>query len=297
MKIDRQIGILTLLLQQDRLTAPELARRFEVSRRTINRDIEDLCKAGVPIAAAQGYGGGLSIVEGYKIDKSFLTRDELQAVLAGLRGMDSVSETALLAGLRDKLGRRGAAAEDIVVIDLASHYHAALVPKLEALKGAIRARRVVRFRYTSEKGESRRQIEPYRLVFQWSSWYVFGYCLDREDFRLFKLNRLWDLEASDQTFAPRDIPEGALDFGGYFASGRYCLKALFHPGAGHRLIDEYGVGSYTAQPGGELLFEWEFASYEHMREWVLSFGDQVRVLEPPELQADRKRQARHILDQ
>lgn len=89
MKIDRLIGIITILLQNDKTTAPELAKRFEVSRRTINRDIEDICKAGIPVVATQGYGGGLSIADGYKLDKSLLTKDELQAVLAGLKGMES----------------------------------------------------------------------------------------------------------------------------------------------------------------------------------------------------------------
>ena len=80
MKIDRLIGIITILLQKEKTTAPELAERFEVSRRTINRDIEDICKAGIPVISTQGYGGGFSIAEGYKLDKSLFTNDELQAV-------------------------------------------------------------------------------------------------------------------------------------------------------------------------------------------------------------------------
>ena len=69
MKIDRLIGIITILLQRDKITAPELAERFEVSRRTINRDIEDICKAGIPVITTQGNGGGISIIDNYKIDK------------------------------------------------------------------------------------------------------------------------------------------------------------------------------------------------------------------------------------
>ena len=91
MKIDRLIGIITILLQKDKVTAPELARRFEVSRRTINRDIEDICKAGIPIVTTQGNGGGISISDSYKIDKTLFTHDELQAVFSGLQGIDSVS--------------------------------------------------------------------------------------------------------------------------------------------------------------------------------------------------------------
>ena len=129
MKIDRLIGIITILLQNDKTTAPELAKRFEVSRRTINRDIEDICKAGIPVVATQGYGGGLSIADGYKLDKSLLTKDELQAVLAGLKGMESISKSSALATLLDKLlnKEQRAIAEDMFIIDLASHYQDSLI--------------------------------------------------------------------------------------------------------------------------------------------------------------------------
>ena len=84
MKMDRLIGILSILLQRERVTAPELAEQFEVSRRTIQRDIESLCRAGIPIATAQGAGGGISIMEGYRVDRTVLTAPEMQAILAGL---------------------------------------------------------------------------------------------------------------------------------------------------------------------------------------------------------------------
>ena len=219
MKIDRLIGIITILLQNDKTTAPELAKRFEVSRRTINRDIEDICKAGIPVVATQGYGGGLSIADGYKLDKSLLTKDELQAVLAGLRGMESISKSSALATLLDKLlnKEQRAIAEDMFIIDLASHYQDSLIQKIEMLKRAIDTKHILSFQYYYEKGEAKRCIEPYRLVFKWSSWYVFGFCLDRQAYRLFKLNRLWNLQINGETFAERKIPEAELLFNDYFA--------------------------------------------------------------------------------
>ena len=94
MKIDRLIGIIMILLQRDKATVAELAERFEVSARTINRDVEDICKAGLPLVTVQGYRGGISFAEGYKIDKTFFTREELQSILTGLKGIDSISEEA-----------------------------------------------------------------------------------------------------------------------------------------------------------------------------------------------------------
>ena len=93
MKLDRLIGILSLLLQREKVTAPELAERFEVSRRTIQRDLEALSKAGIPLVTTQGAGGGISIMEGYRVNRTVLTAPEMQAILAGLRSLDSVSGT------------------------------------------------------------------------------------------------------------------------------------------------------------------------------------------------------------
>ncbi len=303
MKIERLIGIITILLQNDKVTAPELARRFEVSRRTINRDIEDICKAGIPIVATQGYGGGLSIADGYKLDKTVLTKAELQDMLAGLRGMDSVSKGSL-AGLLEKLSGKEArvVAEDTIIIDLASHYQAShyqasLSQKIALIKEAIRTKRILSFQYYYGKGEARRSIEPYRLVFKWSSWYVFGFCLKRQDYRLFKLNRLWDLQAGEDTFIPRKLSPEQLSFEEHFTKGGIHLKAVFEASEKYRLIEEYGIDSFAAREDGKLLLERDFASYENMREWIFSFGDKVSVLAPKELLEDRRKQAENILKQ
>ena len=297
MKIDRLIGIITILLQKDRVTAPELAKRFEVSRRTINRDIEDICKAGIPIITTQGYLGGISIAEGYKIDKSLFTQEEMQTVVAGIKGINSVSETQTLRRLLEKLPGKGSQVitEDTIIIDLASHYQSSLAPKIKELKKAIAERHTVSFMYYYEKGEAHRTIEPCRLIFKWSSWYVFGYSPERGGFRLFKLNRLWDLKTEDMCFAARAIPKSETDFSDYLTSSAFHLKALFLESEKHRLIDEYGINCFSAAENGELLFEWDFASYNNMREWVFSFGDKVTILEPERLVADRLRQAENIL--
>lgn len=103
MKIERLIGILSVLLQKDMVTAPFLAEYFEVSRRTINRDIEDLCKAGIPIATRQGTGGGIYIMDNYKISKTLITNAEMQDILAGIRSLDSVNGTNQYKQLMEKL--------------------------------------------------------------------------------------------------------------------------------------------------------------------------------------------------
>ena len=208
MKMDRLIGILSILLQQERITAPELAEQFEVSRRTIQRDIESLCQAGIPIATAQGTGGGISILEGYRVDRTVLTTPEMQAILAGLQSLDSVSGTRRYAQLMEKLsaGTGGLVPGGAhMLIDLSSWYKTSLPPKFETIRTAIEEGRVIQFRYYAPKGESVRQAEPFELIFHWSAWYVWAFCRGRQDFRLFKLNRMTDL-APGEPFTPRPAP-------------------------------------------------------------------------------------------
>lgn len=298
MKIDRLIGILMTLLQQERATAPELARQFEVSRRTINRDIEDLCRAGIPLVTVQGRGGGVSIAENYKLEKTFLAPEELQQLLAGLEGMDSVSRIPYFSQIVKKLSRRDSpiAPDGSLSIDLASHYYETLSDKIAAIRGAIRETHPISFTYFSPGGESLRQIEPCRLLFRWSDWYVFGFCRTRGGFRLFKLNRLWKLRTQETVFQPRSVPEEALDWDAYFQPA-FHLKALFAPEVKYRLVEEYGLDCWETGPDGRLLLEREFTSYAHLREWVFSFGDRVEVLEPERLRRDRLEQAKNILRQ
>lgn len=298
MKIDRLIGIVTILLQNDKMTAPGLARRFEVSRRTISRDIETLCKAGIPIVTTQGYGGGISIADGYKIDRTLLTKEDLQAVFAGLSGMDSVSRDPTLARLLAKLSDKGqpAVPEDMIIIDLASHHQALLTQKIEQIKGAMEARRLLSFRYCYGKGEGIRRIEPYRLIFKWSSWYVFGFCTDRQDFRLFKLDRLWDLTILEEAFTERELPKEGPALGGHLTKGRFHLRAVFEKSEKYRLVEEYGIDSFSIREDERLVLERDFANYGHMREWIFSFGDRVYVEAPKKLRDDIRQQAKDILE-
>lgn len=296
-KIDRLLGIITVLLQKDKVTAPLLAKKFEVSRRTINRDIEDICKAGIPIITTQGYDGGISIAEGYKIDKTVFTSDELQAIFTGLKSLDSISDTSNVNNLMDKLslGKNAVISNtDNILIDLSSHYKNSLTEKIECIKLAINEQKLISFRYFYIKGEVDKIIEPYLLLFRWSSWYVFGYCLERDDFRLFKLNRLWNLSCSQQYFEQREVPEEQLEFDRYF-SDNIQLIALFEPKVKYRLIEEYGVDSFTYTDSGKLMFKMGFASYENLLSWVLSFGDAVEVIEPKEVCCELTIQADNIL--
>lgn len=287
MKLDRMIGILSILLQKEKVTAPYLAEKFEVSRRTINRDIEALCMAGIPLVTEPGASGGVSIMDGYKIDRTLLSTSDMQAILAGLRSLDSVSGTNRYAQLMEKLSAGASnllAGDTYILIDLSSWYKEALSPKIELLHDAIISARTVSFTYFAPKGESQRIVEPYYLVFQWSNWYLWGWCKIKEDFRLFKLRRMSDLQISDP-FEKRAVPLPDLSTERVFPH-IYQVKAKIQAEYKWRLIEEYGPGSFEEHPDGTLLFSFGFTDKQSIVGWIASFGDGAELLEPQEFRKD-----------
>ncbi len=287
MKLERMIGILSILLQHQKVTAPYLAEKFEVSRRTINRDIEALCIAGIPLVTEPGVNGGVSIMDGYKIDRTLLSRTDMQAILAGLRSLDSVSGTSRYAQLMEKLSAGSSnllAGDTHILIDLSSWYKASLSPKIELLHDAITCGRKVSFTYFAPKGESQRTVEPYDLIFQWSNWYLWGWCEERKDFRLFKLGRMTGLQTGEP-FEKRAAPLPNLAPEQLFPY-LYQVKAKIKPQYKWRLIEDYGAESFTVQPDGTLLFSAAFTDKASILGWIISFGDDAELLEPSEFRKD-----------
>lgn len=291
MKIDRLIGILSVLLQQERITAPELADRFEVSKRTINRDIENLCKAGIPIQTMQGYGGGIQIMDGYRMDRTLLTSKDMQMIMAGLRSLDSVSGSNYYGQLMEKLkpgSSRFIGGKDSILIDLSSWYKDAIAPKISLIQEAIETRRLIAFDYYSPSGNSLRKIEPYYLIFKWSSWYVWGWCHNREEFRLFKLNRLDKLQKSEERFVLRDIPMPDLSVEKIFP-GKIHVKAIFSKEMKWRLVEEFGIHCFEEIEDEKLLFQADYTDKENLISWLLTFGDKVVLLEPIQVKEEIKK--------
>lgn len=290
MKIDRLIGILTILLQKETVTAPYLAEHFEVSRRTINRDVEDLCKAGVPIVTRQGVNGGISIMENYKLSHTLLTGTEMQDILTGLRSLDSVNGTNRCGQLMEKLlpgSSKFMTGNPSVLINLSSWDKDSLAPKIELIRTAIDMKMELAFQYYAPTGEGERMIEPYYLIFQWSNWYVWGWCEKRKDFRLFKLNRMEILRLPGRKFPKRNVSLPDLRNEQVFPGG-IPVKAVFEKTCKWQLVEEFGGACYEELENGKLLFQQDYTNKENLFSWLFSFGDKVEVLEPKEIRDEIK---------
>ena len=289
MKIDRLIGIISILLQKEKVTAPYLAEKFEVSRRTINRDVENLCKAGIPIVTEQGKNGGISIAEGYKVDKTLFTSGEIQAILSGLKSLDSVSGSNRYQLLMDKLSCGSndyIGASGPVVINLSSWYQSSLPPKFELIKDAIERKKKIEFHYYGPGGDNTRILEPCLLIFEWSSWYVWGYCLLRDDFRMFKLNRMDQIRCTNEDCEKREIPLYHMDPRKVQWTNGVEVTAEFDKSMKWRLIEEFGINSFSENADGRLIMNIGWSDQESLFGWLLGFRDCVRIIEPVEYQKD-----------
>lgn len=295
MKIERLVSIIMILLQRKKVTAAELATRFQVSKRTIYRDLTDLCLAGIPIITMAGTDGGILIADDYKIDKTLFTERELYAIFAGLLSLDSISSKHQYQKIISKfLDLKQFAANNHMLICLSSHYKETLAPKIEQIQQAIESLQQITFDYYNAQGEQQIILEPHLLIYQWSAWYVFGYRAGCGEFRMYKLNRVWSLQLIDQPFAFREIPQEKLEFDRYFTNEIQAV-ILFDKTVAYRLIEEYGQNCYKPLANGKLLFEFPFTNKEYLFHWVLGFADKAELLEPVEFRAELKERVEKLL--
>lgn len=295
MKIERLMTIMIILLQNRKVTASSLAERFQVSKRTIYRDITDLCLAGIPIITTTGNDGGIMICEDYKISKTLFTEKELQAIFTGLLSLDSVAADQKYQNIMEKFlnEHKDSYRGNHILINLSSHYKETLAPKIDQIQRSIETLHKISFDYYNASGERLVILDPYMVVFQWSSWYVFGFDVARDDFRMYKLNRLWNLNILDEAFTLRTIPSDKLDFNGYFTDECKAV-ILFDPSMKYRLIDEYGPDCYTEQDDGMLYFIFPFTDKEYMINWLLGFGEKAELVEPLDMRKEVKQRIQKL---
>ncbi|GKX32047.1 transcriptional regulator [Vallitalea longa] len=280
MKIDRLMGILLILSRKGKVTAPYLAEHFEVSKRTINRDIETLCMAGVPIITRQGSNGGILIQEGYNFDKAILSKEELTKIITGLNALNSIDSSSDTSNILDKLYSGNSGINDIIDIELGSFYTESVSRKIRMVQEAVKKSYKIQFIYYSRRGKSNKIVDPYKVVYKWQNWYLYAFSDKVNEFRWYKLNRLWDLQITKDNFILKEINKDITEKMDDIFLCNYVLKASFDKSVEYILVENYENESYIEQDDGRLYFERDFTNFDFMLSWVLSFGDKVIVYEP-----------------
>ncbi len=282
MKIDRLIGILSVLLRRNKTTTAELAEMFEVSRRTIMRDIDTLSYAGIPIVSEAGHGGGVYIMENYKVDRALLSEGDMKAILSGLKGLDSVSGENSYRTLAAKLsGEDTSSYDDHIIIDLSGWDKAACSDKIDIIKKAMENNEAIQFRYFSMTGESERKIEPFHLIYQWSGWYVWGWCCIRNDWRMFKLTRMTELHSTGEQRTKKTVPVYTSDKL-LHTKGEIKITVRFEKEVKWRIIDQFGADNIEYDDNGDIVKEFTWSDIPSFYHYMLSFGDSAEIISPAE---------------
>jgi predicted DNA-binding transcriptional regulator YafY len=280
--INRLFEIVYILQDKRLIPASKLAERFEVSPRTIYRDIEKLSAANVPVYTQKGKAGGIGLLPGYVLDRAMLSETERGEILAALKGLAAAEQNdgAALQKLSALFGERAGSAS-WVEIDY-SDWNPARRQQFDLIKRAIIERRAIRFEYVNTGGELKtREAEPLTLWFKSRAWYLRAFCLDADDFRIFRLSRMRDTQMLERVFEPKKMPE--YDEPAMLPRAYPQIRLRFKNPKNYRLYDDFDPRDVTQNPDGSC----DAVIYAPIDEWfagyILSFGPEVEVLEPKSL--------------
>ena len=304
MKVDRLVSIIMILLEKKRIGAQELADRFEVSPRTIYRDIDAINMAGIPVRSTSGVGGGFEIMPEYKMDTRVFSTAELSALLMGLTNLSGMVRgeelLSALAKVRSFIPADKAKEIDLkanqICIDLRPWMgNRNIQPSLETIQTALQERRLLSFSYVDGHGnQTGRTVEPYQLVLKGSHWYFQGYCHKRKDYRLFRLSRISNLQMMTETFAPREYRKPVLDYSEALEAMQTRIRLRIHKSIMDRVLDFCGFENFTPDGEDHYLVEYPFIENDYYYDMLLSFGQACECLAPTRIREELKRRAQAI---
>jgi len=304
MKIDRLISIILILLDKERIGAKELADMFEVSLRTIYRDIDSVNMAGIPVFSISGVGGGFEIMKNYKIDRKVFSNSDLSSILMGLSNLSNVMQGNELVNALTKVKSLIPTdrVKDIefkanqIYIDLSPWIgNTNIQSYLEMIKKALLENKLLSFEYADRYGDKTARIaEPYQLVLKGSHWYWQGYCHKRNDFRLFRLSRTSNLQIQQEVFTPRDYKKPQLDFTDILATMQTKIKIRIHKTIMDRGLDYCTYEHFSPDGDEHYIVSFPFIENDYYYNILFSFGDKCECLEPLNIRTEMKYRAHNI---
>ncbi|HWR23403.1 MAG TPA: YafY family protein [Feifaniaceae bacterium] len=296
MQLSRLFEIVYLLLNRKSMTAKELAAHFEVSQRTIYRDVETLAQAGVPIFAVKGANGGIRLTENYVFSRAYLSADERQNLLSSLRGMGAVQPEAarpVLSKLSALFGQEGL---DWIEVDFSLWGSQNPVSeRFSALKAAIFAERLIQFDYSGMSGGTAlRTVEPMKLIFRGMSWYLLGFCRDRQAFRYFKLLRMDNILALPEPFTRRPLPDLKAREN-RAAAPMAELTVRVSAAMEYRVREEFPKEQWEREEDGSFLLRFSMPDNAWLMEYLTSYGEHLTVLAPERIRRDIAERLKNML--
>lgn len=279
MKINRLFEIVYILLDKEKVTAKELADYFEVSTRTIYRDVEDLSSGGIPIYMNKGKNGGIYLLPEYVLNKTVLTETEKINILSALQSLNSLDESSMeltLSKLSSFFGENNTGFFEIDYKDWGS----LIKEQFDMSKQAILLRKLLEFEYISSTSKtSQRTVEPYKLWFKERNWYLKGFCSDKEDLRVFRLSRMKNVKIKEEHFIPRNIDfDLHLDEKITYPTTKITMRV--ESNLSYRILDEFSDSDVFENEDGSFTVKMDFIEDEWLYGYILSFGKYATVIEP-----------------
>lgn len=296
MEQSRLFKIVYHLLEKGKSTAPELAEKFEVSIRTIYRDLDTISAAGIPIYATQGKGGGIFIMQDFVLNKSLLSEQEKEQILMALQGISATEHNQTDELLMKLSGLFQSKITNWIEVDFSEWYkNTPNYDVFNLIKNAIFNQYTITFSYFAREGNySNRTVEPIKLIFKNKDWYLYGFCLLRNDFRFFKLTRIKDLEISSDTFI-REV-KSSHEIETVIKNKNFIhAKLKFSPKVAFRVYDEF-TDNVSKDNQGNLYVNIDLPDNETLFSYILSFGDNVEILEPDYLRHSMKEKLALMLE-
>ena len=290
MRIDRMLSIVVILLNRRKITAKELAQRFEVSLRTIYRDIESINMAGIPVISNQGTYGGYEIPENYKFNKQYLSISDLRSILSALKGINAALDDHDIEMIFEKVqsllpdnekGFSQKGGEVIVFDTLGWGNQDKSAKKIQQLYDAIKSRQLIEISYMDSHGKpSVRVVEPMTVIQKGFSWYLFGFCRERNAARLFKLTRMKQITGLSRRFERKQGDYRAIDRKWHSPGKTIDVVLKFSAKIKHMVEDYHEDSHILAEDEDSITVKAAFPQGEWLLGMILSYGNAVEVLSP-----------------
>lgn len=294
MQESRLFKIVYHLLDKGQATAPELAKRFEVSVRTIYRDIDALSAAGIPVYAEAGRNGGIRLMSDFVLDQALLSGEEKREILAALQSINITGNLAGSSTIQKLSALFALSSENWLEVDFSRWGNQGFdKEKFETLKSAVIHCRHVRIRYAGSDGSvGERTVQPYKLVYKSKAWYLKAFCTEKQDMRTFKLNRILELTLLEESFVRRSFPEEPADDEGIYP----FVRLRFPKEMAYRVYDEFDGNQIERQENGDLIASARMPEGAWLIGFLLSFGTQVEIVSPAYLKEEIARLAKEIME-
>ncbi|HBI38291.1 MAG: hypothetical protein A2015_02730 [Spirochaetes bacterium GWF1_31_7] len=304
MRIDRMLSIVVILLNRDRVSAKELALKFEVNTRTIYRDIDAINMAGIPVVSYQGNNGGFGLVANYRLDAQYISVNDMKTIITTLKSINStlhdISIETLIAKIENLIPLNGGyqSVPETAIIDILPWGVQEKVKNyIKDINNAITKSTLIEIEYASLRSEeSVRIIEPMTLILKGTAWYIFAFCRLKSDYRLFKLSRIRTISITDTHFSRKVM--SYYDFSSQYESTQPSMVTLllqFHESQKNMMEEYCNENDIMTIKDGFYTVNVSLPDDYWVLSWLLSMGDTVEVLQPLHIRDKLCESAKNIL--